>query len=206
MNRIRTTTIATMLCFTLFISAQESSRSDPDEKITYGFGSGIGYFNPKGVNNYIENFIEDKTSGMTVTTKDGFTEIFLFFTLRGFVSYEVAENTYIDGFLEGGWAPKLITINSEMYTFAYWRLTPGAVASYHIPLEDENDINLGVGLLYNFYKFKEITGNGINYRTQIGFKIPNDGNPLNTYLAVDFASPDGEFKFSRVTFGCDFGF
>jgi len=182
--------VATIISL-LLLSTKVIQATEPDDRVLFGgFGIGIGIFYPQDINQYIE----DQTSQYIFSY--GFAGMISNYYGRASLNYRPIGLLEISAFVELGWAPKFILINSEdFYYYSFTRFSPGLAPKVHIPFgTGRHSFFIAPGITYNFLVFKEHQDNSfesktncLGWRVQVGFHLDLKKINIQPYAGLNFA-------------------
>jgi hypothetical protein len=132
-------------------------------------GFSFGFFNPKDVNQYIEDYLDSR--GMLMTS--GFSNIIMCFSARADVKIKPHKLFDIDIFGEFTAAPKFLTVdNGESLSFNFGKRSFGALANFNIPLgSGRHYFFFGAGPAYHSMKFEEFSASTLGTRIDVGINM-----------------------------------
>ena len=185
--KIKKTTVK-LLLFSILICylfransiAQENSKKT---NICPGFGIGIGFFNPKGVNEYINYELS------SYYQQFGTFDMFMYYELNGSVTLKIKQLD-VTALAAYAISPKFIIISntSDIKTYTYSRLSPGILANYYIPFgTGRYSLFIGGGAQFHHLKFKEFNGNNIGIRLQVGLNLKFGNTNMQPHIALNLA-------------------
>jgi hypothetical protein len=192
-----------LVCIQVFIfsaSAQVETIRFNEGKFLVGIGINIGYFTPDDVNQFVENWMDNRGILETI----GFTEIFLNMGGHFVLGYRINDYVELYGTAEYVAGPKIIKIiGGESKSFNFRRISPGFIANGLVPLSKnaKNSLIFGGGMFYHVMKFEDFSGNKVGFRAQFGISLNNFGFNPQIMLAYDFAKGEDE---EYEDFGLDY--
>jgi hypothetical protein len=201
--------------FLIFMAGAQNQQeiyvsSDLDNKLHFGVGFGIGFFNPGDVNDYIE----DETNDLLITY--GFSTLIVNYSLRATLCYSVTERIDINFVGEFSLAPKIILVDGgDNLSYYFNKFSPGIVPKFYFPVGNSgrNSIFLAPGLLYNFMSFEDFSANSLGGKLEGGFSFKVGKTKMQPFAAFEYAKAvddENHYKFemnyTRFQIGMDFIF
>jgi hypothetical protein len=144
-----------------------------------GIGIGVGFFNPSGVNEYINNDLSEY-----ITTN---ANLYMYEEVKAFLNFKTRWFDVVP-MVEYAIGPKVVVGASGTYFFN--RLSPGVTADFFIPMgmSGKYAFFLGAGAQYHMMTFKGYTANTIGYRAQFGFDLQFGSFNLQPTLYFNLAN------------------
>lgn len=160
-----------------------------------GFGFGIGYFNPKQVNAYIESHLPDN-----IYSQIGSTDLYMYEELHLSLTcrYKWVDITSIVDYALG---PKFILIsNGSNQFYNFNRISPGLVVNFYIPSKSRHTFFFGGGAQFHIMNFEEYSGNTIGYKANAGYNIQLKGIGLQPNIAFNLAKAEHDLGYYGYNF------
>jgi hypothetical protein len=153
-----------LFAFTFQLRAQDSEKSF---MVYPTFGVGIGFFYPKDVNTYIEDYMFPEA------LESYNTEIYMYLEVKGGVTFRL-KNVDFGVIMEYDIAPKFVVVTGggEDDTYAFSRYSPELSANYYIPGKSgKNAFFIGAGINYSFMEFEGIKASAPGVKLQLGYSM-----------------------------------
>lgn len=190
--------IGIKLLLTIIITFNISSLRSQESIVKFhpSFGVAIGFFNPKGVNNFIKN---DLSSNNIVTTTS--SDMFAYYEAHGGLTLKI-KFIGISGFAEYATSPKwIIVTNGSSRSYYFNRTTLGVSTDFFIPLgTSKHSIFFGGGITYNFLKFKAFKASDPGFRIQAGASLQFGKFNLQPYARFNYAKAKDVIPFTASPF------
>jgi len=191
--------------------AKRKTTNPTEKKVYFGPGIGIGIFYPGDVNDYIEQDLQRNNYSIT----GGFSEMFMYYSLRGFVGIRPVKFLEIDIIAEYSIAPKIFFVSgSDNLSYQFTRFAPGGLVSLHIPFgSGRHSFSIGGGAMYHNMKFADFNAKAIGFRGQFGMNFRFKSKYLQIFWGGEYVAGDDtydnttiELNYSGGFIGFNFGF
>ncbi len=161
-----------------------SQESTPKSAVFPTFGFGVGFFYPKGVNDYIKEMNSQYSETFN-------TQIYMYFEIKGGLTFRMKKFD-VSAVLEYDMAPKIVTVsNGDSKSYSFNRLSPEISANYYFPNKTgKNAFFLGAGVNYSFLKFQDFKGESPGFKLQAGYSLQFGKTNLQPYVAFRSVSAD----------------
>jgi hypothetical protein len=165
----------------LFCLVAQPVKAQDMKKFAFGpgIGIGVGFFNPDGVNEYINYTLSEY-----ITTN---ANLYMYEEVKAFLNFKTRWFDVVP-MVEYAIGPKIVVGADE--TFFFNRLSPGVTADFFIPMgmSGKYALFLGGGAQYHMMSFKGYTGETIGYRFQFGFDLQFGSFNLQPTLYFNLAN------------------
>lgn len=151
-----------------------------------GAGFSLGFFNPGGVNGYLEAYQRDL--GPTIS-ESGFASMVVYLVPRLAVSVNLGKYVQLSALGELGWGPKVVSSNRESRLFSFLRFSGGLLATFHLPLSvlRGDSLFLGGGPLLHHMRFEEFSATTAGMRVKAGYRLYEGIMMIEGFVAFDYA-------------------
>ncbi|MBN2742444.1 MAG: hypothetical protein JXR39_00980 [Marinilabiliaceae bacterium] len=177
-----------MLRFNLFnafllLSLNIISAQKDTTRLKIGIGSGIGFFYPRAINNYInhQHHKDQNNSSNYIVTN---------YFINNTNSYTFLSNLEIRNINEAAISgTSQYDKNNNINQYYFWRLSTGGCLNYKIQISDIFSFRPGIGILAHYLRFNNYHHFTMGERIQLNFDfINNEIITFESYVATDFAS------------------
>lgn len=178
--------IILVLAFLPFISFAQNETEI--KHFNAGCGFSAGFFNPSKVNDYIEYDL----SRRNLLIQSGFSNIILNLGGRVFLGYTTDANIGFEGFFEAAIAPKIVKVtNGSSTTYLLNRLSPGIKLTYKIRINEESNIVVGAGPMFNRISFfdddNKFKGSSIGGKFELKYEYKMENFTPSAFIDIDYA-------------------
>jgi hypothetical protein len=169
-----------LLIINLLIAAAPLKAQGNDKKFATsgGLGIGVGFFAPKGVNDYIKADLSNY-----ITTNES---LFMYEEVNAFLNFKFR---YFDitGIAEFALGPKFVVGAGNNTSYFFNRFSPGVLANVFLPTGSSGKyaLFLGGGIQYHMMTFEGFSGQTLGFRGQLGYDLQVGRVDIQPTLAVN---------------------
>jgi len=158
-----------------------------EHPLTVSFQVMAGPTAPRDVNQYIQDYIDDRMGGNPYFTINGPSEIKWQGSLNFSLVAPVNDRFKLRFPLEYGGGTTTVTMNDNRKSFNLSRFSVGGVANYYFPINNAGSVFLGAGALYHLMYFERYKAKKFGPRLEFGYRIYDWLAGLDMFASIDIA-------------------